>query len=76
MVTRKVQLEPEGEVLTAQEVAAWLRVSVSTIYRQAKGGTMPAFRVAHDYRFNRTQIREWIDRQAKWKSRVNAHGRA
>jgi len=62
-------------VLTAQEVAARLRVSVSTIYRQAKSGTMPAFRVSHDYRFNRSQIREWMERKAQRKSRTNPHRR-
>jgi len=39
-------------VLTVKEVAAYLRVHQSTIYRLLKAQQLPAFRVGSDWRFN------------------------
>lgn len=51
---------PINEVLTAGEVAAYLRVSLSTIYRLLKTGDLPAFKIGSDWRFNRVHIEEWL----------------
>jgi len=51
---------PINEVLTAGEVAAYLRVSLSTIYRLLKTGDLPAFKIGSDWRFNRLHIEEWL----------------
>ena len=52
--------EPINEVLTAGEVASYLRVSLSTIYRLLKSGDLPAFKIGSDWRFNRVHIEEWL----------------
>jgi len=52
--------EPVNEVLTASEVANYLRVSLSTIYRLLKSGDLPAFKIGSDWRFNRVHIEEWL----------------
>jgi excisionase family DNA binding protein len=38
-------------ILTAEEVTKLLRVSIVTVYRLAKGGKIPAFKVGTDWRF-------------------------
>ncbi len=47
------------EVLTVTELAEYLRVHRSTIYRLLKAHKLPAFKIGSDYRFNREQIDEW-----------------
>ena len=46
-------------VLTVKEVAAYLRVHQSTIYRLLKAHQLPAFRVGSDWRFNIEAIDGW-----------------
>ena len=57
--------EPINEVLTAGEVASYLRVSLSTIYRLLKSGELPAFKIGSDWRFNRVHIEEWLKSRAQ-----------
>jgi excisionase family DNA binding protein len=47
------------KVLTLAELADYLRVHPSTIYRLLKGGGLPSFKVGSDWRFNREQIDQW-----------------
>jgi excisionase family DNA binding protein len=49
---------PMNEVLTVAEVAAFLRVNRSTVYKLIRRGELPAFKVGSDWRFNRVQIEE------------------
>jgi excisionase family DNA binding protein len=48
------------KVLTLQEVAKYLRVHPSTVYRLAKKGQIPAFKLGSDWRFNLESIDEWL----------------
>jgi excisionase family DNA binding protein len=51
--------------MTVGEVAEYLRVHQSTIYKMVHKGQIPAFKIGSDYRFNRDAIEKWmIDRQA------------
>jgi excisionase family DNA binding protein len=54
-------------VMTVKEVADYLHVHQSTIYRMLKRAQLPAFRVGSDWRFNIENIDRWrlqqIDRQ-------------
>jgi excisionase family DNA binding protein len=65
---KKPNSERVNEVLTAGEVANYLRVSLSTIYRLLKSGDLPAFKIGSDWRFNRVHVEEWL------KSRTQAAG--
>jgi excisionase family DNA binding protein len=44
--------------MTADEVAAYLRVHPSTVYRLAKRKELPGFRIASEFRFRRADIDE------------------
>lgn len=47
-------------VLTLEEVAEFLHVHPSTVYRLLKNRRIPAFRVGSDWRFNRESIDQWV----------------
>ena len=47
------------KVLTLEEVANYLRVHPSTIYRLLKKRELPAFKVGSDWRFNLESIDRW-----------------
>jgi excisionase family DNA binding protein len=46
-------------VLTVQNVAQYLHVHPSTIYRLVKNRQLPAFKIGGDWRFNRESIDRW-----------------
>ncbi|MCI4397972.1 MAG: PTS sugar transporter subunit IIA [Acidobacteria bacterium] len=45
--------------LTVRDIGRLLNVSEKTIYRWLKQGTIPAYRIQDQYRFNRAEILEW-----------------
>ena len=47
------------DVMTLDEVAAYLRVNVSTVYRLLKADGIPAWKVGSDWRFDRASIEAW-----------------
>jgi excisionase family DNA binding protein len=51
--------QPIQDVLTVEEVAEYLQVHPTTIYRLLKKHKIPAFRVGSDWRFNLASIDHW-----------------
>lgn len=47
---------PEKEILTAEEVAQYLRIHPYTVKRLARTGKLPGFKVGGQWRFNRFEI--------------------
>jgi excisionase family DNA binding protein len=47
-------------VLTLEEVAQFLRIHPSTVYRLLRKHTIPAFKVGSDWRFNRESVENWV----------------
>jgi excisionase family DNA binding protein len=47
-------------VLTLEDVAQFLHVHPSTIYRMLKSRQIPAFKVGSDWRFNQESIERWM----------------
>jgi excisionase family DNA binding protein len=53
-------------VLTLEDVAQFLHVHPSTVYRLLKNRSIPAFKVGSDWRFNQDSIERWIkEREAE-----------
>jgi excisionase family DNA binding protein len=49
--------------LTTEEVLAYLQVNLRTVYRLIKAGKIPAVRVGRQWRFRKSDIDAWLDRQ-------------
>src|SRR3546814_21061562 len=56
--------DSEGEILTLEEVAAFLRAGKRTVYRFAQRGEIPAFKVGGTWRFRRPEPERWIDQNS------------
>lgn len=50
----------ESEILTVSEVARFLRVPKSTVYKLARLGELPASKIGKHWRFLRRDIHEWM----------------
>jgi excisionase family DNA binding protein len=48
------------DVVTVDEVAQFLHVHPSTVYRLLKQKRIPAFKVGSDWRFNMDSIERWV----------------
>ncbi len=55
----------DGEILTVMEVARFLRVPKSTVYKLARGGELPASKIGKHWRFLRRDIHEWMHSRSK-----------
>lgn len=51
----------EGEILTLDEVAVFLKAGKRTVYRLAQNGEIPAFKLGGTWRFRRSELDTWID---------------
>ncbi len=58
------------DIMTVREVAAYLKITEKTAYRLTAEGKIPGFKVGGAWRYRRTEIDTWIDRQ----SNVNDNG--
>jgi len=55
-------MQPEP-AMTVRDVAGYLNVDEKTVYRLAKRGDLPGFKVAGSWRFKRSDLDAWIDQQ-------------
>ena len=53
-----------GQILTLDEVAAYLKVGKRMVYRLAAAKKIPAFKVGGIWRFSRADIDSWIRQQS------------
>ena len=51
------------EILTIDEVAAYLRLTPQTIYKWAQEKRIPAVKLGKEWRFRRSIIDRWFDEQ-------------
>jgi excisionase family DNA binding protein len=55
--------DADGEILTLDEVAAYLKAGKKTVYRLAQQGRIPGFKLGGTWRFRRTELDRWIAAQ-------------
>jgi excisionase family DNA binding protein len=53
------------EIMTVKEVAVYLKMKPVTIYKLAKEGRIPAFRVASFWRFKKDLIDKWLNEESR-----------
>ena len=58
----------EGEILTLDEVAAFLKAGKRTVYRFTQSGEIPAFKLGGTWRFRRSELERWIDQNSNQRA--------
>jgi len=56
-------LEKRGRALKVSEVADLFQVSPMTIYRAAKDGSLPSFKIGSSLRFDPKSVVVWLKKQ-------------
>ena len=64
--------EADGEILTLDEVAAYLKAGKKTVYRLVQQGALPGFKLGGTWRFRRTELDRWIAAQIADKAQDKA----
>jgi excisionase family DNA binding protein len=59
----------DRELLTVKEVCDLLRVHPTTLYKMARQGKIPSFRIVSEWRFRKDAILQWM-------AEKSAHARA
>jgi excisionase family DNA binding protein len=58
-------LVPEvREVMDIRQASSYLGISPDTLYKYASEGFVPAFKLGNRWRFKRSRLDEWMDRQS------------
>jgi len=55
--------ETRPTIMTLDEVAKFLRLHKSTVYRMAREGRLPGNKVAGQWRFKKERLVEWFEKQ-------------
>ncbi len=63
--------EVESEILTLEEVAAYLKAGKRTVYRLAQKGEIPAFKLGGTWRFRRSELDRRKHQQEEAGGRVS-----
>lgn len=53
----------DNDVMTVEEVAAYLRLQPQTIYKWAQEKRIPAVKLGKEWRFRRSILDRWLDQQ-------------
>ena len=60
---RRASADSGNEILTLEEVAAYLRLTPQTIYKWAQERRIPAVKLGKEWRFRRSILDRWLDEQ-------------
>jgi excisionase family DNA binding protein len=58
--------------LTPEEVAAVLQIDRETVYRMARRGELPGFKVSSRWRFLPSALQRWMEEEQAAKSKLAA----
>jgi excisionase family DNA binding protein len=62
-------LVPEiREVMDIRQASDYLGISPDTLYKYASEGFVPAFKLGNRWRFKRSRLDEWMDRQSEQRT--------
>lgn len=65
VAVRSNLLVPEvREVMDIRQASGYLGISPDTLYKYASEGFVPAFKLGNRWRFKRSRLDEWMDRQS------------
>lgn len=49
--------------LTLEQIAEYLQMSTSSIYKKAQAGKIPSYKVGRQWRFKKEEIDGWVEKQ-------------
>lgn len=58
------------DILTIREVAEYLKLNEKTTYRLVAEGKIPGFKIGGSWRFRRSEIDSWIEKQRKYRDDI------
>jgi len=56
------------EVMDIRQASEYLGISPDTLYKYASEGFVPAFKLGNRWRFKRSRLDEWMDRQSEMQA--------
>jgi excisionase family DNA binding protein len=62
------QIRTIGRAMTAKELAKFLNVSPITVFKQAKAGRIPSFRIGTCVRFDPQAVARWLKSSSQFSS--------
>ena len=66
--------EESGDVLTIDELAAYLKISRSTLYKLAQDGRVPCQKVGRHWRFRKQAIDRWLEHGSTDGAKASGEG--
>ncbi len=51
-----------NEIMTAQELSTYLKITTTTIYKLAQQGEIPSFKVGSEWRFKKELVDRWLEK--------------
>jgi len=56
--------------LTLEQIAEYLQMSTSSIYKMAQVGKIPAYKIGRQWRFRREEIDKWVEKQKVKRNKI------
>jgi len=67
--------EKPGDVLTIDELSAYLKIPKSTLYKLVREGKVPCQKIGRHWRFRKEAIDRWLeDLPAETSAQAGTHG--
>ena len=54
--------EKPGDILTIEELAVYLKIPKSTLYKLVREGKIPAQKIGRHWRFRKAAIDNWLEK--------------
>jgi len=55
----------EDDILTLQDLSAYLKIAEKTLYGYAQKGKIPGIKIGSAWRFRRSDIDQWLEEQRR-----------
>lgn len=65
-----MMVEPSGDVLTIDDLAVYLKIPKSTLYKLVREGSVPCQKVGKHWRFHKDAIDAWLKQQPSTKKQT------
>lgn len=56
-----MSVKQDETMLTVEEVATLLSIPVDTVNQKARAGEIPAYKYYREWRFNKSEIKTWLE---------------